>query len=450
MTVFASTFAFFAAAAQIIAPATVSNVTWSQNPDTHVVTVTYRLSESAIITAEVLTNGVPLKGVTHLVGDVNRWVESDGTADNGFLWAPECSHPGLYDLPADSEIRVKAWTKADPPDYIVTSLVISNSVAYYPSEDALPGGIGADEYRFDSLVMRRIHAKNVVWRMGEPNGGLERGWNKWSTNNVHYVRLSRDYYMGVFEITQRQWMRIRNEQKGSYVNGVDDYYRPAEAVKWTDIRGSSVGLNWPNEDYDTAHGVDYWSFLGKARGTTGLLLELPTEAQWEYACRAGTYGAYGNGESLEVSAFTPNGSGGGSNAISARLNRLGRNVYNGGHANGTAIYSAGASTGGTARVGSYLPNGWGLYDMHGNVREWCIDRLSDLPETDPNAVTVDPVGGTALTTRIMRGGGHSDSPYQCRCANRGGVGQTTGWGGVCGFRVACEILEDGVAMATGE
>ena len=450
MTLFASTFAFLAAAAQVIAPASVSNVSWSQDPDTHVVTVFYRLSESAIVTAEVLTNGVPLKGVTHLAGDVNRWVESDGVSDSMFLWAPECSHPGLYDLPADSEIHVKAWTKADPPDYMVASLVISNSVAYYPSEDALPGGIGADEYRFDSLVMRRMHAKNVVWRMGEPSSGRERGWNMWSTNNVHYVRLTRDYYMGVFEITQRQWMRITNVRKGGYENGVDDYYRPAEAVKWTEIRGSSVGLNWPNEDYDTAHGVDNGSFLGMARGTTGLLLELPTEAQWEYACRAGTYGAFGNGESLEVSAFTPNGSGGGSNAISARLNRLGRNLYNGGHANNKAIYSAGASTGGTARVGSYLPNGWGLYDMHGNIREWCIDRFAPLPDTDPDAVTVDPVGGTTSNSRVMRGGGHLDSPYACRCANRGSVGQTTGWTGVCGFRVACEILEDGVAMATGE
>ena len=444
MTFLASTFALFAAAAQIVAPANVSDVSWSQDPDTHVVSVTYRLTEGAIVTAEVLTNGVPLKGVTHLAGDVNRWMES---ADNGFLWAPECSHPGLYDLPAGSEIRVKAWTKADPPDYMVASLVISNSVAYYPSEDALPGGIGADEYRLDSLVMRRIHAKNMVWRMGEPTNGLERGSNKYSTNNVHYVRLTHDYYMGVFEVTQRQWMRVKNERKGGFTNDVDDYYRPAEAVKWTAIRGDSVGLNWPNEDYDTAHGVDYWSFLGKARGTSGLLLELPTEAQWEYACRAGTYGAYGNGESLETSAYTPGNS---ESHESARLNRLGRNLYNGGFASGTAVYSAGASTAGTARVGSYLPNGWGLYDMHGNVREWCIDRCSDLPGTDPDTVTVDPMGGTELNRRIMRGGGHLDPPYICRCANRGSVSQTEGWSGVCGFRVVCEILEDGVAQAPAE
>ena len=447
MTLFASTFAFFAAAAQVIAPANVSNVSWSQDPDTHVVAVSYRLSESAIVTAEVLTNGVPLTGVTHLAGEVNRWVESDGESDSLFLWAPECSHPGLYDLPANAEIRVKAWTKADPPDYMVVSLAVSNNVAFYPSEDALPGGIGADEYRFDSLVMRRIHAKNVVWRMGEPNGGRERGSNMWSTNNVHYVRLTHDYYMGVFELTQRQWMRIRNEQKGTFVNGEDDYYRPAEGIKWTQLRGGDVGLNWPHEDYDTAHGVDSWCFLGKARGTTGLLLDLPTEAQWEYACRAGSYGAFGNGESLEVGAFTPNGTGGGTDGQSVRLNRIGRNKYNGGNYTEASV---GAATGGTARVGSYLPNAWGLYDMHGNVREWCLDRLAALPDTDPDAVTVDPVGGTASNARIMRGGGRGDSAYICRCANRGGVNQDTGWTGVCGARVVCEILEDGVATVPEE
>ena len=112
------------------------------------------------------------------------------------------------------------------------------------------------------------------------------------------------------------------------------------------IRGSSNGAEWPS-----SAAVDSSSFMGKLRARTGLNFDLPTEAQWEYACRAGTTTKYSYGDS----------------------------------GNGDYMWYYGNSCMKTHKVGTKLPNPWGLYDMHGNVYEWCLDwYASDLSGgTDP-------------------------------------------------------------------
>ncbi|NLZ64655.1 MAG: formylglycine-generating enzyme family protein, partial [Lentisphaerae bacterium] len=146
---------------------------------------------------------------------------------------------------------------------------------------------------------------------------------------------------------------------------------------------------------------DATSFLGKLRGKTGLDFDLPTEAQWEYACRAGTATALNSGKDWTGEKYCPN------------MNEVGRYYENGGEA-GEGNSDSDASVG-SAIVGSYRPNGWGLYDMHGNVWEWCLDwsNGSDYPGGE----VTDPKGGSD-GDRVHRGGAWYSGARYCRSAYR--------------------------------
>jgi hypothetical protein len=135
--------------------------------------------------------------------------------------------------------------------------------------------------------------------------------------------------------------------------------------------------------------VDSESFLGRMRTKTGLNFDLPTEAQWEYACRAGSASNYNNGGNTADD-----------------LNLCGRYLDN--QSDGNGGYSSRHTT-----VGCYLPNAWGLFDMHGNVLEWCLDWAGPLssPQTDP-------VGAPAGKFRVQRGGSHADTLGGCSSSAR--------------------------------
>lgn len=136
------------------------------------------------------------------------------------------------------------------------------------------------------------------------------------------------------------------------------------------MRGNSDTYNWP-----TVTTVDPNSFIGKLQVKTGLNFDLPTEAQWEYACRAGTTSDFNNGGSSD-----------------SDIKLLGRCRDN--LADGKGGY------GEHTTVGSYFPNAWGLYDMHGNVAEWCLDWHGDI-NSDP---ATDWAGASSGSCRVLRGG----------------------------------------------
>ena len=183
----------------------------------------------------------------------------------------------------------------------------------------------------------------------------------------------------------------------SYFSGTYYYEtRPVERISYNAIRGSSTGAGWPGSS-----GVDSSSFIGRIRSRTGLSqFDLPTEAQWEYACRAGTTTAMSNGINLNNAEYD------------SRI--AGVCVH---YRDYTAAYSSCSPwEGGTYYVGYLDANPWGLYDMHGNVWEWCLDWYSANLGT--SAVT-DPKGPSSGSHRVIRSGAWECASYNCRSARRG-------------------------------
>ena len=408
----------------------ISNVRLQQRPDARHVDILYDLTGGpAIVTLAVETNGVALpdQRVTRLTGDVSVLVQPQ--ADRHIVWDARGDWPEA--VLTGAKARVTAWATNHPPAYLVVDLSGGIDAAAYPmtyhaSAEALPlGGLTNGVYRTSRLVLRRIrtHAappENGLFLIGSPNGGIftelgiNAGWNQ-----QHEVRLTRDYYIGVYEVTQQQWRNVMGAaQPAFFTNPLDADMRPMEQVSWTHIRGAN---DWPS-DTGTGEG----SFMRKLRDRCGAQgFDLPTEAQWEYAARAGTVTALNSGVLATNLSFDAN------------LYALGRTYGNGGfvlNANGTRSEPPAGCTAenGTARVGSYLPNAWGLYDTHGNVNEWCLDKWVAALGT---VRVTDPAGGTdATTSRACRGGCWRSGYQNCRSAFRNPMAQT-GIAKNYGFRV---------------
>ena len=227
---------------------------------------------------------------------------------------------------------------------------------------SVPSGGWTDEYKTTKLILRRIEAGTFI--MG---GG--------SSDESRRVTLSKPFYMGVFEVTQKQWKLVMGTWPGSSPSsscGRGDAY-PAYYVSYDDIRGSSSGAWWP-----ASSAVDASSFLGRLRAKTGLDFDLPTEAQWEYACRAGTATTYYWGDAMD----------------------------------GTYAWYSSNSGSKTHPVGTRTPNVWGLYDMSGNVWEWCRDWYGT------RAFGTDPEGSASGSSRVERGGSWSINSGRCTSSYR--------------------------------
>ena len=298
---------------------------------------------------------------------------------------------------------VKVWpVKREKPKYIAIDLSGGTTAAHYPIEylDEIPGGTWSDEYKTSKLVLRHIPAGSFIM------GGRATDYPGAVNTNLHMVTLTRDFYMGVFEVTQRQWELVMGNRPSWFTN--DAYYatRPVEQLSYVDIRGAVKGVTWPN-----SKDVDDGSFMWQLRNKIGLTgFDLPTEAQWEYACRAGTATAYNSGRNID----NLDGAG-----FCETANEVARYYGNSGirdsNLNVLALNQNCGTDKGTAVVGSYRVNDWGLHDMHGNVWEFCLDSITNLCASG----SIDPVGdGCGMGWRVYRGGSFANSPGGICSANR--------------------------------
>ena len=297
-----------------------------------------------------------------------------------------------------------------------TYLVINLKTWQYRYTDDEPD-LDNDTCRTTELWLRQIPAGTFM--IGSPEGELGR----LNREVQHKVTLTKPFYIGVFECTQAQWEYVMGEgNRPSWFNNNDCYAtRPVEQVSYDMIRGDEQGAGWPDSD-----AVDETSFMGILRDKTGLMFDLPTSAQWEYACRAGMTEALNSGKNLEDIDEDAN------------MAEVGRYWYNGGAILVNGVLRTPSrdcdTEHATAKVGSYSPNMWGLYDMHGNVREWCLDWWDG--EAYDSADVKDPVGDATGSYRVASGGGWLDYANDCRSAFRYYF-RLSSHSFVLGFRVLC-------------
>ena len=374
-----------------------NSVSFTKNA-TRAVTVSYTLSgdASAVVTFDVMTNGASVGGawLKRTSGAVCKIV---APGDRTFVWYPDIEEPVGFDW-GDVTVKVSAWALDNPPPYMVADLV-SNARRYYETPESLPGegGITNIRYKTDCLVMRRIPAKGVQWRMGRTAG--ENGPLHADAEVQHYVKMEKDYYIGVFPVTWGQYYHFMSNTAitAEMAVGLD---LPVTNKAWNVIRGTSNGGNAPSAS----------SFMGLARARLeSSAVDFPTDEQWEYACRACSASAFSNGA----------------------LN------YAGG-AGEVGWYSDNSGSPTHAHpVGTTKPNSWGLYDMHGNVWELCLDGWY-LPTAD-SSVT-ESLHNPSTVNKVYRGGcfRHAANTYARSATRLNRRGDQDQWD--TGIRLADEAV----------
>ena len=430
-----SLFAFAALAASAAGPRFISGdgISMTQDPATRRVTVTYSLSEEpGIVTFAVQTNAgdsvwVPIGGeaVSCVYGDVNRIV-TNTTTPSSFVWIPDDTWPDR--VIADGTLRcvVSVWPTNDPPDYIVVDR-IPGGISYYANAESIPGGVTNEVYRHGKFLLRRIHATGARFTMGSPIDEPGRGVVETTIKETpHRVTLTNDYYMGVFEVTQDQWRMVTTFWNAYFyfTNLPYSAELPLTGVDYDEIRGAvtSDGDKWsPDNPLSVAHKVKSTSFMGCLRSLTNIDFDLPTEAEWEFACRAGTSGNFYNSglralEDLDkIAWYAGNSSSADRNLVDSPASYLG---------NGAGCIPH--------IPGQKEPNAFGLYDMIGNGSELCLDwYASDYGGT---ANKYEPEGPATGSARSFRS---NTAPYDYpgqRAARRANTSGT-----YYGTRLVCPI-----------
>ena len=248
--------------------------------------------------------------------------------------------------------------------------------------NAVPLNGWSDEYKTKKILLRRIEPGSYM--MGD----------------IKPVTFAKPFYIGVFEITQAQYELVME----SGCNQRENCY-PVHNVNWDRLRGTTS--LWPNTKL-----VESNTFIGRLQTRTGIPIDLPTEAQWEYAAFCGRNDRCYNGGDSRCDAM-----------------HLGRFRLT------TAYY-------GTAQVGQYLPNDWGIYDTLGNVREWCLDRYGELEDVQE----INPEGPFIGDSRVIRGSNNEDLDQYViddrvrRFSSSPSSGYT---GSAIGFRIAWDLSRGG-------
>lgn len=297
------------------------------------------------------------------------------------------------------------------------------SVSYL--DEPPSGGFNTTEYKTTKMVFRRCRAGSFIMGSPETEVGRNYYYNGSTESSLagletqHKVTLTKDFYLGIFEVTGGQayyfWNEANSTQGNTYAlrNIIPWKYRQPSATKWSDV------------DWAASTDVEADSFIGKFRAkipavqqVAGYVFDLPTEAQWEYACRAGTTNVWNNdGPASPVAAYDSSNNYVGDFADTV-LDLLGTYLYD-----NTSTRQPRTSAN---APGSHQPNAWGFYDMHGNVMEICLDAWPEADMVSNGSDAVDPVVGAGTAgARIARGGSWYFKASHCRSAAKDRVAVQT-------------------------
>jgi formylglycine-generating enzyme required for sulfatase activity len=270
-----------------------------------------------------------------------------------------------------------------------------------------------DKVITNSIGMKLTRIPAGKFQMGSPSTEKERDANELR----HEVTISKPLYMGVYEVTQGQYEKLMGKRREGGKYNPWNY-----GARFDSAHGGSS--DHPMENILWKQAVEFCKRLSDLpkEKRAGRRYRLPTEAEWEYACRAGTSTPFHTGATLSAKEANFNG-----------------NYPYGGAAKGPYLRQ-------TAKVGSYKPNAWGLYDMHGNVAEWCADYYDpNYYKNSPKADPAGPAKGVLSTDyndsyRVIRGGCWLDEARACRSAYRFRAMPHDAYQ-LVGFRVVCDIAE---------
>ena len=368
----------------------VSDVVMTQDANRKV-TVTYRLDRPAVVTLGIETNvsgtadwvSIGGENLTHVTGDANVFVrETDSSVVHTIRWEPCVAWPNHRIKDGGVRAVVRAWAPEAPPDWMLIDLSLASNVHYYASLGELPHGHPTNSvYKLDKMLMRKIPAAGRSFRMGISSGEARQYEGKGddfltvsSQCEPRLVSFTNDYYIAIYPFTQHQYFNCMDENPPGYdQDKVAPYDEcPQAYLSYARLRGEDKATaNWPT----LGHSVGPGYRIDAIRRKCGVEVDFPTEAQWEYACRAGEPRLRPDGACLYTDA--------GLDAIA---------------------WHSGNSGGKIHPVGLKAPNAWGLYDMIGNGAEWVLDWYRD---GYGGCGTLEPIGPDSPREsglRVLRGG----------------------------------------------
>ncbi len=402
---------FLASAITVLAAPTISDVSLLVDHESPGVTVTYALSEDAVVTFKFFSNGVEIPGsdITQIVGDARRKVFASTVGrPRKFHWAADLEDradgdPVNY---ASLSVQLTAWATNAPPNFMAADLVTPTNVAFYADVTDIPFGISNELYKTQKMLFRKIPAKEVVWTMGssaiQDNSGA-------GDVAAHSVVFSDDYYIAVYHVTQRQSYNFCGVTSAKWTDFEDSALRPSCGMSYENLLGSSTAMEPTTSSCR----------VGMLIARTGIpSLNLPTEAQWEYACAALTDTKWYNGSTWGV-----NGAG--------KISWTSSNIKD----------ETGATENCPQPVGLKLPNAWNLYDMAGNVFEYCLDWYVVPYEFTEGTPVRDPLQTTqpSSNNRVRRGGGYANN-YIFGCTSRRTTVSYTSTDWANGWRPVCKAV----------
>jgi sulfatase modifying factor 1 len=277
-----------------------------------------------------------------------------------FPWVYSHAESSWWYMKAGTDGKFLAWKQGDQKWYSFDEVGKAWVVV---SEHGSQENKAGDVFTISDLSLEMLWVTPGTFDMGSPTSEAGR----YSSESQHQVTLTNGFWLGKHEVTQAQWEKVMGSNP-SYFKGAN---RPVEMVTWNDVTSFCEKLT---EQERTA-----------GRLPAGMAYQLPTEAQWEYACRAGTNTVYAFGDSLTSA-----------------------------QANISDVWIASGVPSETTDVGKYPANAWGFRDMHGNVWEWCADRFAYYP----TGAARDPVGPAGGSYRVRRGGSWGDSAFIARSPYR--------------------------------